>query len=104
MSHDVFISHSSIDKATSDAMTTALESAGIRCWVAPRDIMPSDDLDYFLSSTHWLDALAPSLDQHLETLITTAQQLLNKAVAEENQTESNVQTSVSDPMPGENTL
>jgi WD40 repeat protein len=38
--HDVFISHSSKDKAIADAMTAKLESAGIRCWVAPRDVPP----------------------------------------------------------------
>jgi formylglycine-generating enzyme required for sulfatase activity len=39
MSHDVFISHSSKDKAIADATCAALEAAGIRCWVAPRDIL-----------------------------------------------------------------
>ncbi len=36
MSFDVFISYSSIDKTTADAACNALESAGIRCWIAPR--------------------------------------------------------------------
>src|SRR5258708_4608123 len=36
----VFISHSSKDRATADAICTHLESAGINCWVAPRDIEP----------------------------------------------------------------
>jgi hypothetical protein len=40
MSHDVFISHSSKDKTIADATCAALENAGIRCWVAPRDILP----------------------------------------------------------------
>jgi len=34
----VFISHSSKDKPTADAICNHLESAGIRCWIAPRDI------------------------------------------------------------------
>jgi rhodanese-related sulfurtransferase len=37
MSHDVFISHSSIDKAAADAVCHGLEACGIRCWIAPRD-------------------------------------------------------------------
>ncbi|MDR1393225.1 MAG: pentapeptide repeat-containing protein [Bifidobacteriaceae bacterium] len=37
MAHDVFISHSSADKATADAACHALEQAGTRCWIAPRD-------------------------------------------------------------------
>ncbi|HZC34861.1 MAG TPA: DUF3365 domain-containing protein, partial [Chthoniobacterales bacterium] len=37
-SSKVFISHSNKDKATADAICNHLESAGIRCWIAPRDI------------------------------------------------------------------
>jgi tetratricopeptide (TPR) repeat protein len=36
----VFISHSSKDRATADAICAHLESAGIHCWIAPRDIEP----------------------------------------------------------------
>jgi hypothetical protein len=38
MQSDVFISHSSKDKTTADAICHHLESNGIRCWIAPRDI------------------------------------------------------------------
>ena len=40
MGHDVFISHSSDDKTIADMVCAALESRGIRCWIAPRDILP----------------------------------------------------------------
>ena len=40
MAHDAFISYSSRDKTTADAACAALEAAGIRCWIAPRDITP----------------------------------------------------------------
>jgi TIR domain len=40
MAHDVFISYSSRDKTTADATCAVLEAAGIRCWIAPRDITP----------------------------------------------------------------
>jgi hypothetical protein len=40
MAHDVFISHSVKDKATADAVCAMLESQGVRCWIAPRDVMP----------------------------------------------------------------
>jgi hypothetical protein len=43
MAHDVFISHSSKDKQTADAVCAVLESKAIRCWVAPRDIQPGAD-------------------------------------------------------------
>lgn len=132
MAHDVFISHASKDKTISDAICAALEGAGIRCWIAPRDVQPgrsfageinraiqnskvmvlifsahsnnseqvlrevqlavnshlhiiqfrieevrlNDDLEYFLSTPHWLDALTPPLENHLERLRTSIQALL----------------------------
>ena len=43
MAFDVFISYATKDKATADAACAALESAGIRCWIAPRDVAPGAD-------------------------------------------------------------
>ncbi|MGA8480422.1 MAG: toll/interleukin-1 receptor domain-containing protein [Chthoniobacterales bacterium] len=40
MAHDVFISYAEEDKSTANAACTALESEGISCWIAPRDIRP----------------------------------------------------------------
>jgi hypothetical protein len=34
----VFISHSTKDKETAEAICRRLESEGIECWIAPRDI------------------------------------------------------------------
>jgi tetratricopeptide (TPR) repeat protein len=38
--HDVFVSYSSSDKPIADAVCASLEAKGIRCWVAPRDVLP----------------------------------------------------------------
>ena len=43
MPFDVFISHSSKDKQAADATCAALEAAGIRCWIAPRDVRPGSE-------------------------------------------------------------
>jgi hypothetical protein len=43
MAFDVFISHSSKDKSTADATCAALERAGIRAWIAPRDVRPGTE-------------------------------------------------------------
>jgi hypothetical protein len=40
MAHDVFVSYSTKDKPVADAVVAGLESKGIRCWVAPRDVVP----------------------------------------------------------------
>jgi hypothetical protein len=43
LAHDVFISYSSKDKTTADAICAVLERDGIRCWIAPRDVTPGHD-------------------------------------------------------------
>jgi hypothetical protein len=43
MESKVFISHSSNDRAIADVICKRLESAGIKCWIAPRDIEAGSD-------------------------------------------------------------
>src|SRR3990172_1527691 len=120
MAHDVFISYSTEDKPTADAVCATLEANRMRCWVAPRDVLPGEDyaeslvrainesrlmvlvlssksndsphvmreveraanrrlpiiplriedvklsgsMEFFISRTHWLDALSPPPEQH----------------------------------------
>lgn len=40
MSHEVFISYSSLDKDVAEQLCAALEQSGTVCWIAPRDVMP----------------------------------------------------------------
>lgn len=53
MAHDAFISYSSVDKLAADAACATLEAAGIRCWIAPRDISPGTD---------WGEAIIDAID------------------------------------------
>jgi TIR domain len=53
MPYDVFISHSSKDRLTANAVCNRLESAGIRCWIAPRDIIPGEG---------WSEAIMRGID------------------------------------------
>jgi hypothetical protein len=43
MSSDVFISYSSKDADIADAACAAIEAVGLRCWIAPRDIIAGED-------------------------------------------------------------
>jgi hypothetical protein len=54
MAHDVYISYSHVDKSAADAACATLERAGIRCWIAPRDITPGDE---------WSAAIIKAIDQ-----------------------------------------
>ena len=53
-SSNVFISYASQDKAVADAVCTALESAGMACWIAPRDVTPGEF--YAESIVHAIDS------------------------------------------------
>lgn len=43
MAHDVFVSYSHHDKPVADAVCANLEANRIRCWIAPRDVIPGQD-------------------------------------------------------------
>lgn len=133
MAHDVFISYSTKDKLIADAMCAIFETDGIRCWIAPRDILPGMDwgeaiidaitdsqvmililsansnaseqvkreveravskgiaiipfriediqlsktLEYHLSVTHWMDALTPPIENHIQRLADRVKPLLS---------------------------
>lgn len=136
MAHDVFISYASQDKTIANAVCAALESAKIRCWIAPRDIrsgenwaeaiskaikgsqvmvllftessnqskqvykeltlavnteavvvpfkiddiLPSGLMEFYLSDTHWLDAMNPPTSRQIQQLVETVQHTLGKEI------------------------
>ena len=43
MAHDVFVSYSHHDKPEADAVCATLEANRIRCWIAPRDVIPGQE-------------------------------------------------------------
>ena len=132
MPFDAFVSYSSTDKVTADACCAVLESAGVRCWIAPRDVRPGTEygeaiidgidqsrlmvlifsssanksrqihreiehavnkgipiiplrieevaptksMEYFIGAIHWLDALTPPIEKHLQQLSETVKVIL----------------------------
>jgi hypothetical protein len=44
------------------------------------EVEPSSDFDYYLGTWQWLDALTPSLDQHLEKLVGNIKRLIEPSV------------------------
>src|ERR1035437_7653394 len=134
MYHRVFICYAAEDKPTADAVCAILEENRVRCWIAPRDVLPaedygeavvhsssagrlvgfvfsaranasphvrrelrgavshgipilpfriedaipSDSLQYYLGGIHWLDALTPPLEAHLQHLAGTVRVLLDR--------------------------
>lgn len=43
MAHEVFVCHASPDRGVAEAMVNHLESHGVRCWMAPRNVLPGAD-------------------------------------------------------------
>jgi hypothetical protein len=132
--HDVFISYSHVDKPVADAICNTLEAKQIRCWMAPRDVLPginyqeaiidainttrimvlvfsshsntsphvireltkaltnevviipfriedaplSKSMEYIISIPHWLDAVTPPLEKHLDELARYVETLLQQ--------------------------
>ena len=132
MAHDVFVSYSVKDKVVADAIVARLEADGIRCWVAPRDVVPGADwgesiinaiessrimvlvftasanaspqikreveravdkgvytipirienieptksLEYFISTSQWMDAFPPPMEPHLDFMAKTVKAIL----------------------------
>jgi hypothetical protein len=138
MAHDVFICHSSTDRTVANAICSKLEQNRVRCWIAPRDVIPgldyaqaiveaisgskltvlvfsdnsnqsrhvhreveravshgipilpfrlddvtpSPSLEYFISDAHWLDAMTPPMEDHLDQLVGTVHLLLERINSE----------------------
>jgi len=138
MAYDVFISYSSKDngkdKSVADAVCAKFEEQKIRCWIAPRDIIPgatwtksiveaigccklmilifsgnanqspqvmrevqlafekgmavvpfriedikpSDDLKYYIGPVHYLDALTPPMEMHIQEMASKVKIILGK--------------------------
>jgi hypothetical protein len=137
VAHDVFISHAHHDKVVADAVCHRMEQAGIRCWIAPRDVSvgmewddavakavaesrivvlvfsaaannsrnvrneivaaadanaivfpfrienvaPSGGMQLHLGRVHWLDALSPPIDAHIDLLVENAKRVLGTGEA-----------------------
>lgn len=135
MPHHAFLSYSSEDRQAAESLCEVLEAAGVRCWVAPRDVVPGMDyaeaivdaidqsrvfvlllssrsnasphvrreaeraaslgmrivplrlenvipeksLQYFIGSSHWLDALAPPYEPHFQKAAAAIQRHLAAA-------------------------
>ncbi|MCX6686535.1 MAG: tetratricopeptide repeat protein [Methanoregula sp.] len=130
--HDVFISYAQVNKPVADAACAKLESQGIRCWIAPRDVPPginfpeaivegiegsrvmvlifsshsnrsqhvvrelttavkrelviipfrienvepTKSMEYLIGIPHWLEAITPPLERHLNNLVGSVKKFL----------------------------
>ncbi|MBO4783681.1 MAG: SEL1-like repeat protein [Lachnospiraceae bacterium] len=72
---DVFISYSSKNKNVADAIVSEFETNGIKCWYAPRDIMPGEE---------WVTAITRALENcKLQVLVYTEDSNTSRQVMNE---------------------
>ena len=68
MSKKVFISYSKDDKKHADAVCVKLESEAIECWIAPRDISPSQDwAEEIINAINMVDIMVLIFSSHSNT-------------------------------------
>lgn len=148
MQRHLFISHSKEDAEIAQNICGLLEKKGVRCWIAPRDVLlgtgyapaiihaikntmgvllvysknannsgfvakeieraisnektiftfrledvpPSDDLELFICSSQWIDALDNQLESKLDEVVNAVQHLISKASIQERRPLSSVST------------
>jgi hypothetical protein len=85
MAHDVFISYAQSDKDAADAICHYLEHAGIRCWIAPRDVNAGLD---------WADAISQAI--HAATVLVV---VFSEDVLESRHVKSEVRAAFDDQKP-----
>jgi len=83
MAHDVFISHDAQDKAVADKVCTALESEGIKCWIAPRDVVGTFAADIIraIKSTNVMVLLLSSHSNKSIYVMKEVERAVSKGVA-----------------------
>jgi TIR domain len=76
----VFSSHSNNSEQVLREVQLATDSHLVIIRFRIEDVALTDDLRYFLSSPHWLDALTPPLSKHIERLQIAIKELLDQSV------------------------
>lgn len=76
----VFSSHSNNSEQVLREIQLATDSRLVIIRFRIEDVALTDDLRYFLSSPHWLDALTPPLSKHIERLQLAIKELLDQSV------------------------
>ena len=81
-SHAMVLLFSSNSNTSEDVLREVQLAANARLRILNfkiEDVAPSDDMEYFLSVPHWLDATTPPLEQHLAQLVGSLEALLEAA-------------------------
>ena len=68
------------------------------------DVQPSGDFEYFLGTPHWLDAITPPFEQHLDAIADSAKYWLDRIRSNQGKaTPAEIKPAPAGPGPGERT-
>ncbi|MEZ5142234.1 MAG: TIR domain-containing protein [Acidimicrobiales bacterium] len=95
----VLSSHSNASPHVSRELERAVSEGLVVLPLRIEDVMPSAELEYYISSAHWLDALTPPLRAHLGRLLETVRFLLAERRSEPPPVRATASPSASAPTP-----
>lgn len=72
----VFSSHANNSPHVIREVTNAVNKGRIILPVRVEDVLPSKSMEYLISVPHWLDAITPPLEKHIEELADTIENIL----------------------------
>jgi TolB-like protein/Tfp pilus assembly protein PilF len=70
LGHDVFVSYASQDAAVANSIVESLEQHGIKCWIAPRDVVPG---------TQYADGIVGAIDESRILVLIVSKEALASA-------------------------
>lgn len=73
----IFSTHSNNSQHVIREITSAINKSLILIPLRIEDFIPSKEMEYLISTPHWLDAITPPLEKHLDTLATTINKILS---------------------------
>jgi hypothetical protein len=93
----IFSSYSNNSQHVIREITAAVNKGLIIIPFRIEDIMPSKDMEYLISTPHWLDAITPPLEKHLDTLANTIKKILTGDKPEsEEKIKSNLENNITE--------
>jgi hypothetical protein len=94
----IFSSHANNSPHVIRELTNAVNKGRIIIPFRIEDVIPSKSMEYLISVPHWLDAVTPPLEQHIEVLVKTVECIIGTDMAPAACQDHAVTTAVSPPI------
>lgn len=75
----IFSEHSNASPQVANEVERAMSKSRVIIPFRITDVQPSGAIEYFIGSRHWLDALTPPIEQHIDRLVATVRGVLGSS-------------------------